>query len=120
ANGANDGTHRDQATTLSLTGTDIETAAANLSVQVTVPPANGTLSSLIVANPTYTPAAGFAGTDSLTYTVTDRGDPDNCGTPGAACAAALTSAPRTITLTVSATNRAPTAVNDSATAPTAA
>jgi len=27
---------------------------------------------------TYTPAAGFTGSDSFNYMVTDRGDPDGC------------------------------------------
>src|SRR5262249_12683691 len=55
----------------------------------------------------YTPAAGYSGLDSFTFTVTDRGDPDNCGTPGLTCAAALTSVPATVTITVTGTANAP-------------
>src|SRR5262249_7127915 len=48
----------------------------------------------------YTPDPGFSGTDTFAFTVTDRGNPDNCGTPGPNCSAALTSAAATVTIQV--------------------
>jgi uncharacterized repeat protein (TIGR01451 family) len=84
-----------------LTGEDAETATANLTYAVTANPLHGTLTTTL--NPQqrlYTPAAGFTGTDTFTFTVTDRGDPDGCGAPGPTCAAALTSAPGTVTIQV--------------------
>ena len=70
------------------------------------PPAHGVLSGSGGAR-TYTPAADFNGTDSFTYEVTDRGDPDNCGAPGPACDAPLTSSTATVSITVGAVNDAP-------------
>src|SRR5205085_2390204 len=59
-------------------------------------------------NRTYTPAANFNGTDTFTFKVTDRGDPDNCtGAPSATCSAALTSSTQTVTITVNPVNDAP-------------
>ncbi|HEY9248932.1 MAG TPA: Ig-like domain-containing protein, partial [Rariglobus sp.] len=52
---------------------------------------------------TYTPAADFNGTDSFTFTATDQGSP------------ALTSAPATISVTVTPLNDAPTALAQTAT-----
>ena len=40
-------------------------------------PAHGTLSLNSNGTFTYTPNAGFSGTDSFTYTVTDTDDPNN-------------------------------------------
>ena len=45
----------------------------------------------------------------LTYFVTDRGDPDNCGAPGANCATALSSALRTISIVIAGVNDRPVA-----------
>ena len=58
---------------------------------------------------TYSPDADFNGSDSFTYRVVDRGDPDNCGAPGPACAASLTSSTETVSITVNPVNDAPLA-----------
>ena len=42
-----------------------------------------------------------------TYRVTDRGDPDNCGAPGAGCDAPEVSTTQTVSITVDAINDAP-------------
>ena len=94
------------ATALTLSGSDIETAAANLTFNVGSP-AHGTLSGT-APNLTYQPVAGYTGPDSLTFTVTDRGDPDNCGAPGLLCAAALTSDLATVSITVVKANSSTT------------
>jgi hypothetical protein len=75
-----------------LTGSDTETAAASLIYTVTVPPAHGTLSGT-APNLTYTPADGYAGPDSLKFTVTDGGD---------GSAATSTSAEATVSFNVAA------------------
>ena len=63
--------------------------------------ANGTLSLQADGSFTYTPNAGFSGTDSFTYRASDG---------------AATSAPATVTLTVAAVNDPPVARNDDAAA----
>ena len=85
-------------TAVTLSGSDVETAAANLTYSV-VAPAHGTVSGT-APNLTYKPAAGYTGPDSLTYTVADAGDPTGCGVPGLLCAAPLTSASATVSITV--------------------
>ncbi len=65
-------------------------------------PARGTLTFNANGSFAYTPAAGFAGTDSFTYTAFDG---------------QLASSPATVTLTVVAPNQPPVAVNDSFVAP---
>jgi hypothetical protein len=91
---------------ITLSGSDVETSAANLTFTVPGQPAHGTLSGT-PPNLSYTPNFNYNGTDTIKYTVTDRGDPDNCGAPGPGCAAALTSAPATVTITVYPVNVAP-------------
>ena len=54
---------------------------------------------------TYTPALNYNGSDAITYSVTDRGDPDNCGAPSVSCAAAKTSYTKTVSITVNAVER---------------
>ena len=85
---------------------DVETGEANLTYTIVTPPAHGGLAGS-GSSRTYTPAADFNGADSFTYEVTDRGDPDNCGAPGPACDAALTSSTATVSITVGAINDAP-------------
>ncbi|HEX2052006.1 MAG TPA: Ig-like domain-containing protein, partial [Actinomycetota bacterium] len=83
---------------------DVETADGDLDYAIVSGPGHGSLSGA-GSNMTYTPDADFNGTDSFTYEVTDRGDPDGCSGPG--CDAALTSATETVSITVAAVNDAP-------------
>ncbi|HEY2996014.1 MAG TPA: carboxypeptidase regulatory-like domain-containing protein [Methylomirabilota bacterium] len=95
-----------------LDGSDAETPPAKLTYTVLGP--FGTGGVIFTANNgsvtgfgqfrTYTPPAGFSGTDSFTFTVTDRGNPDGCAfneifpcPPGGG---ALTSDPATVTILV--------------------
>ena len=78
---------------ITLTGNDLETAAANLTFAVTVSPAHGTLSGS-GASVTYTPDANYSGPDSFKFTVLDTGD---------ATAAPTTSAEATVSITVNDT-----------------
>jgi hypothetical protein len=101
-------TNQDTSKPITLAGTDTETAAANLTFAITTPPAHGSLSGA-APNVTYIPTAGYSGPDSSQFTVTDRGKPDGCGAPSPTCAAALTSTPATVGITVSPVNTPPTA-----------
>ena len=84
---------------IALTGQDLETPSENLTFGIATGPVHGTL-----AGPppdlTYTPAAGYTGDDSFTFTVTDRGDPDGCSGSPPDCSSALTSAEATVTIHV--------------------
>ena len=75
---------------LALSGSDADNDP--LTFTVTTPPTQGTLSGTAPAL-TYTPTPGYAGSDSLAFTVSDG---------------IVTSAPATLTLSVTAANRAPT------------
>lgn len=92
-------TFRGTLVTITLSGTDVETAAANLIYTVVSGPTNGTLTGTGQVR-TYTPSPSFIGTDSFTFTVTDRGDPDGCAPVSSTCAGPLTSAAATVTITV--------------------
>ncbi len=81
---------------------DVETADADLTYEIVTPPAHGTATAT-----TYTPDANFNGSDSFTYRVTDRGDPDNCS--AAPCDASQTSTTETVSITVDPVNDAPQA-----------
>jgi uncharacterized protein (TIGR03437 family) len=114
ANAQSTTTAEDTAKAIVLTASDVETLAANLSYTISTPPAHGTLTGT-APNLTYTPASNYNGPDSFQFTVTDRGDPDNCGTPGTLCAAALTSTAATVSITVTIANDPPSAATQSVT-----
>jgi VCBS repeat-containing protein len=112
-------TLEDTAATVTLSGSDLETPASALVFTVTSLPTLGTLwdgatpvalNAQFTGSPkalTYRPNANANGADGFTYTVTDRGDPDNSpSTPG--YSAPLTSPPATISLTVTPVNDPPT------------
>ena len=84
---------------------DVETGDANLTYTIVTGPSKGSLSGS-GSSRTYTANSGATGTDTFTYKVTDRGDPDNCGTPSASCDAAEESATKTITISID--DQAPT------------
>lgn len=75
---------------LTLTGSDFETTAANLVFEVIVNPTHGTLSGN-GATLSYTPDANYAGSDSFKFVVRDTGDD---------AAAPATSAEATVSITV--------------------
>jgi ELWxxDGT repeat protein/VCBS repeat-containing protein len=79
--------------------TDAETPTASLSVLTTATAANGTLSLQADGSFTYRPNAGFSGTDSFTYRVSDGSLTSNLATA-------------TITVTVPLPNTAPIASDD--------
>ena len=97
-------TDEDTPLTLNLAAlvSDVETADADLTYEIVSQPAHGTATAT-----TYTPDADYNGPDSLTYRVTDRGDPDNCSS--APCDAPLTSSTETVSITVDPVNDTPEA-----------
>ena len=66
-------TDQDIQLSITLMGSDIETPPASLTFAVTVPPGHGVLTGT-PPNVTYTPDAGYHGSDSFAFTVTDDGD----------------------------------------------
>ena len=93
ANSQSVSTNSNTPVAITLSGNDVETAAANLVFTVTVSPAHGSLSGS-GANLTYTPDANYSGPDSFEFTVLDDGDGSS---------AALTSAAATVSITVNDT-----------------
>ena len=77
--------------------TDVD-AGTTLTAALVASPAHGTLTLTADGSFTYTPAANFNGTDSFTYTASDGTAVSNVAT---------------VTITVTAVNDAPVAVNDS-------
>ena len=92
-------TAEDTAVTITLAGTDPENDP--LTFDVATNPTNGTLSGT-APNLTYTPNAGFNGSDSFTFTAND-------GT--------VNSSPATVSVSVGAANDPPTANNQSVSTP---
>src|SRR5207302_114657 len=103
-------TNEDTAASVDLSAhvSDVETSNANLTYTIVSGPTAGSLSGS-GGSRTYTPNANFNGSDSFTYKVTDRGDPDNCGVPSTSCDAAKTSTTKTVSITVNPVNDQPTA-----------
>src|SRR5207247_1009437 len=113
----------DGSATVTVSGSDIEAAAADLQFKITDAPSHGTLSKsgtdlaagdTFTASPKdllYTPNANFNGSDSFKFEVADRGDPDNCGSASSSCADLKTDS-KTVSLTVTPVNDAPSASAD--------
>jgi hypothetical protein len=74
---------------ITLSGSDLETAAANLTFEVTANPSHGSLSGS-GASLTYTPAANYAGADSFSFTVHDSGDESSAPTTSVSATVAIT------------------------------
>ncbi len=66
-------TNGNTSVSITLTGSDLETAPSDLIFEVTVSPAHGSLSGT-GPNLSYSPAANYSGPDSFKFTVTDSGD----------------------------------------------
>lgn len=90
----------DADTILAVTDNDSDPEGEPLTLLPTSSPAHGTLANNGDGTLTYTPEAGYVGTDTFTYTVCD---------PNGACDSA------TVTLDVGGTNANPVAVDDSGT-----
>jgi hypothetical protein len=89
---------------------DVETSDVNLTYTILNGPSaqQGALSGSGSAR-TFGSAENFNGTVTIDYKVTDRGDPDNCsGAPSASCDAPKDSATKSVTITVTPVNDAPT------------
>lgn len=86
-------TNSNTAVSITLSGNDLETTAANLLFEVTANPAHGTLSGS-GASLSYTPNPDYAGSDSFKFTVRDTGDDS---------AAPVTSAEATVSITINDT-----------------
>ena len=88
---------------------DGETSDADLTYNIVSgpTPAQGTLSGT-GSTRTFDSADNFNGSVEIIYTVTDRGDPDGCGTPDDGCDAPESSDQGKVTVTVSPANNAPT------------
>ena len=90
---------------------DLETDDADLTYTIESGPtaAQGTFDPDALDNGVFSfdSTLNFNGSVTITYSVTDRGDPDNCGAPGLGCDGAETSEIRTITITVNPVNDAP-------------
>src|SRR5207248_5856093 len=87
----------------------VHTTSALLPYTIVTGPTKGSLSGT-GSTRTYTRNNGTSGTDTLTYKVTDRGDPDNCtGFPSATCDGPLSSDTKTVTITI--INGAPSATD---------
>lgn len=77
---------------------DVETGDGDLTYGIATQPTKGT-ASLTGSTLTYTRTAPGRDADSITFEVTDRGDPDDCGTPAAGtCTAARKSVPATVSV----------------------
>ena len=102
ANDDSSSTAEDTAVTINVTGNDTDIdGTLDLTSIVTVGPANGSLLDNGDGTITYTPALGFSGSDSFTYTITDN--------------EGLVSNSATVSITIGDVNDAPVATDDIAT-----
>jgi hypothetical protein len=103
ANAQSLATDEHQSVTITLTGSDVETAAGQLVFAIAGGggPYHGTLGPIQGNQVVYTPAGHYNGPDSFQFTVTDTGDPP--GTSGNV----QTSDPATVSITVNAVNGKP-------------
>ncbi len=87
---------------------DVETSDSNLAYGIVSGPtaAQGALTGT-GSTRTFDPADNFNGTVDITYTATDRGDPDNCGAVSTSCDGSETSEQKTVIVTVNPVNDAP-------------
>jgi VCBS repeat-containing protein len=95
---------------LASLASDVETSNnANLTYNIVSGPtqAQGTLSGT-GSTRTFDSAENFNGSVEISYTLTDRGDPDDCGTPDDDCDAPQTSDQGKVTINVTSVNDAPT------------
>ncbi|MEZ6120177.1 MAG: tandem-95 repeat protein [Pirellulaceae bacterium] len=90
----------DSSVTVPVTANDVDPDGALdvTTVQITTPPANGSVVVNANGSVEYTPDANFFGTDTFSYTVRDQED--------------AVSAPAQVTISVTAVNDAPVATND--------
>lgn len=95
AQDVSDSTNEDVAKAITLVATDTESDP--ITYATTSNPTNGTLSAISGDQVTYTPNANYFGSDSFTYVANDG---------------ALDSAPKTVSITISAVNDVPTANDD--------
>ena len=96
-------TDEDTAVDINVISNDTDADGDTLSVTAVTTPSNGTaaITSGSTTTVTYTPNAGFTGTDNFEYTLSDGTDTDT----------------GTVNLTVTAVNNPPVAVNDTASTP---
>jgi hypothetical protein len=115
---ANPSVLEDGSVTITLNGSDQETAPVNLTFTITDLPDHGTLKKggtpLALndayvgsgADVVYEPTANYNGPDSFSFQVTDRGDPDACGAVTATCAAKASNS-KAVAIAVTPVNDAP-------------
>jgi hypothetical protein len=90
---------------------DVETSNAHLTYTIVSGPSHGVLQEISGANGTfsYRSNLNYSGSDSFTYKVTDRGDPDDCvGTSSISCSDRLDSEVKTVPIEIKPSPAPPT------------
>jgi uncharacterized repeat protein (TIGR01451 family) len=91
---------------IALLGSDLETPVGQLVFTVLSSPIHGTLSGT-APNLLYSPHSDYFGSDSFTFTVTDRGDPNDSVSKPPVCSPTLTSQLATVVITIAPVNDPP-------------
>ena len=92
---------------------DKETTDADLSISLgTVTGGTASVSGTTV---TFVPSPGFSGTATIPYTVTDRGDPDNCSPASVSCDSSRLNVSASLSVTVATGQLPPVAGDDAST-----